>query len=36
MAYKAGMTHITREADRPGSKLHKKEVPAPAPDQESS
>ena len=26
MAYKAGMTHITREADRPGSKLHKKET----------
>ncbi|KAI0215970.1 60S ribosomal protein L3 [Massospora cicadina] len=26
MGYKAGMTHIVREADRPGSKLHKKEV----------
>jgi len=26
MGYKAGMTHILREADRPGSKLHKKEV----------
>jgi len=26
MGYKAGMTHITREADRPGSKLHKKET----------
>ena len=26
MAYKAGMTHITREVDKPGSKAHKKEV----------
>jgi len=26
MGYKAGMTHIVRESDRPGSKLHKKEV----------
>ncbi|OQR98574.1 60S ribosomal protein L3 [Achlya hypogyna] len=26
MGYKAGMTHIVREVDRPGSKLHKKEV----------
>jgi len=26
MGYKAGMTHIAREVDRPGSKLHKKEV----------
>jgi len=26
MGYKAGMTHIVREADRPGSKIHKKEV----------
>lgn len=26
MGYKAGMTHIVRECDRPGSKLHKKEV----------
>jgi large subunit ribosomal protein L3e len=26
MTYKAGMTHIVREVDRPGSKLHKKEV----------
>jgi large subunit ribosomal protein L3e len=26
MAYKAGMTHIVREVDRPGSKIHKKEV----------
>lgn len=26
MAYKAGMTHIVRELDRPGSKFHKKEV----------
>ena len=28
MAYKAGMTHIAREVDRSGSKLHKKEVRA--------
>lgn len=26
MAYKAGMTHIVREVDRSGSKVHKKEV----------
>jgi len=26
MSYKAGMTHIVRDIDRPGSKLHKKEV----------
>jgi len=26
MTYKAGMSHIVREVDRPGSKLHKKEV----------
>ncbi|XP_017786336.1 PREDICTED: 60S ribosomal protein L3 [Nicrophorus vespilloides] len=26
IAYKAGMTHIVREADRPGSKINKKEV----------
>jgi len=26
MSYKAGMTHIVRDMDRPGSKLHKKEV----------
>jgi large subunit ribosomal protein L3e len=26
MAYKAGMTHISRDVDRPGSKLHKKET----------
>jgi len=26
MAYKAGMTHVVREIDRPGSKLHKKEA----------
>jgi large subunit ribosomal protein L3e len=26
LCYKAGMTHIVREMDRPGSKLHKKEV----------
>lgn len=26
MGYKAGMTHIAREVERPGSKLHKKET----------
>ena len=26
MSFKAGMSHIVREVDRPGSKLHKKEV----------
>merc|ERR1719245_2365572 len=26
MTYKAGMTHIVRDMDRPGSKLNKKEV----------
>jgi len=26
MSYKAGMTHIVRDVDKPGSKLHKKEV----------
>eukprot|EP00921_Rhytidocystis_pertsovi_P003246 GHVQ01005464.1.p1 GENE.GHVQ01005464.1~~GHVQ01005464.1.p1 ORF type:complete len:398 (+),score=35.96 GHVQ01005464.1:99-1292(+) len=26
MGFKAGMTHIVREVDKPGSKLHKKEV----------
>ena len=26
LAYKAGMTHIVRQVDKPGSKLHKKEV----------
>lgn len=26
MAYKAGMTHIVREMDKPGSKAHKKEI----------
>lgn len=26
MAYKAGMTHVVRDLDRPGSKMHKKEV----------
>jgi large subunit ribosomal protein L3e len=26
VGYKAGMTHIVREADKPGSKIHKKEV----------
>jgi len=29
MGYKAGMTHIVREADKPGSKIHKKEVVEP-------
>jgi large subunit ribosomal protein L3e len=26
MGFKAGMTHVVREADRPGSKTHKKEI----------
>ena len=26
MTFKAGMTHIVRDVDKPGSKLHKKEV----------
>jgi len=26
MGYKAGMTHIVRELDKPGSKMHKKEI----------
>ncbi|CAG0889694.1 unnamed protein product [Darwinula stevensoni] len=26
IGYKAGMTHVVREADRPGSKVHKKEI----------
>lgn len=26
LAYKAGMTHIVREVDKPGSKINKKEV----------
>merc|ERR1719273_298664 len=26
MAYKAGMTHVVRDVDRPGSKIHKKEI----------
>jgi len=26
MGYKAGMTHIVRDLDRPGSQLHKKEI----------
>jgi len=26
MGYKAGMSHIVREVDRPGSKVHKKEI----------
>jgi large subunit ribosomal protein L3e len=29
MAFKAGMTHIVRELDRPGSKMHKKEIVEP-------
>eukprot|EP00999_Lentomonas_sp_LEN2_P002690 NODE_564_length_1362_cov_103.246154_g527_i0.p1 GENE.NODE_564_length_1362_cov_103.246154_g527_i0~~NODE_564_length_1362_cov_103.246154_g527_i0.p1 ORF type:complete len:402 (+),score=125.32 NODE_564_length_1362_cov_103.246154_g527_i0:67-1272(+) len=29
LAYKAGMTHIVRELDRPGSKNHKKEIVEP-------
>jgi len=26
LAYKAGMTHVVRDLDKPGSKLHKKEI----------
>lgn len=26
MGYKSGMSHIVREVDKPGSKLHKKEI----------
>lgn len=26
MGYKAGMSHIVRDVDKPGSKLHKKET----------
>jgi len=26
IAYKAGMTHVVRDVDRPGSKVHKKEI----------
>ena len=26
MGFKAGMTHVVREIERPGSKLHKKEA----------
>lgn len=29
LAYKAGMSHIVRDVDRPGSKVHKKEVVEP-------
>jgi large subunit ribosomal protein L3e len=29
MGYKAGMTHIVRDVDKPGSKIHKKEVVEP-------
>eukprot|EP00088_Acartia_fossae_P065954 TRINITY_DN81481_c0_g1_i1.p1 TRINITY_DN81481_c0_g1~~TRINITY_DN81481_c0_g1_i1.p1 ORF type:complete len:400 (-),score=21.77 TRINITY_DN81481_c0_g1_i1:54-1253(-) len=29
MGYKAGMTHIVRDLDRPGSKMHKKEIVEP-------
>jgi len=26
MGYKVGMTHIVRELDKPGSKMHKKDI----------
>jgi large subunit ribosomal protein L3e len=26
MGYKAGMTHVLRDVERPGSKIHKKEA----------
>lgn len=29
MGFKAGMTHVVRDVDRPGSKVHKKEVVEP-------
>lgn len=29
MGYKAGMTHVVRDLDRPGSKMHKREVVEP-------
>jgi len=29
LGYKAGMTHVVREADRPGSKINKKEIVEP-------
>jgi large subunit ribosomal protein L3e len=29
IGYKAGMTHVVRELDRPGSKMHKKEIVEP-------
>nr|CDS27754.2 ribosomal protein L3 [Hymenolepis microstoma] len=29
MGFKAGMTHVLRDVDRPGSKVHKKEVVEP-------
>jgi len=29
LAYKAGMTHVVRDLDRPGSKVHKKEIVEP-------
>jgi large subunit ribosomal protein L3e len=29
LGYKAGMTHVVRDLDRPGSKMHKKEVVEP-------
>lgn len=35
MSYKAGMTHIVRDVDRPGSKLHKKEIAEAPPGQRS-
>ena len=31
MAYKAGMSHVVREVDKPGSKSHKKAVVDSAP-----
>jgi large subunit ribosomal protein L3e len=29
MGYKAGMTHVVREPERPGSKVHRKEIVEP-------
>jgi len=26
MGFKAGMTHVVRELDKPGSKMHKKDI----------
>ena len=36
LAYKAGMTHILRDVDKPGSKAHKKEVVEAVPLQDAS